>query len=432
MPTFITSFTRSTKISLISCFTLFVVSCSHSKLDTHLNGVTAVTDYRELPSKDLNTRPVVSGLDAPWGFTWLPNGDMLITEKFGQLRMAERDSEGKYSLVSTPITGIPNVFSDGHGGLLDITLHPDFEDNRLLYFSFSEGDESANRLKVNRAELNEYRLENMQTIFEVSHDKPDSQHYGSRFQWLQDKTLLVSIGDGGNPPVQFNEALIRDQAQNLGTHFGSIIRINDDGTVPDDNPFVENNDAQSEIWSYGHRNVQGIALDKERQQIFVSEHGSRGGDEINQVQSGYNYGWPITTYSVEYDFSGTPISENQSLAGMQEPLAVWTPSIAPSDIVYYSNKQYEDWQGDLFLAAMLLRSRDSLLAYPFSPAGAIIRVDLDNNNNLIGQELYRIGDVRVRGLELGPDGYLYALTNPTSVASEPGNTSSQIVRVEFP
>jgi glucose/arabinose dehydrogenase len=325
---------------------------------------------------------------------------------------------------------VPEVFAAGQGGLLDISLHPEFEENRYVYISYAHGTEEGNRLRVMRANLNGMALENPEAIFEVAQTKTGPDHYGSRFQWLPDGTLLFSVGDGGNPPTEYNGKLIREQAQHLTAHLGKIVRIHDDGAIPQDNPFVSRPDVRPEIWSYGHRNVQGITYDTSRGRVIASEHGSKGGDELNLLLPGKNYGWPLATYSTEYDMSGTLISPHQTLPDTEDPLAVWTPSIAPSDIVYYTGERYGDWRGDLFLAAMLLRSNTSIVAYMFSPAGAVLRIETDAEGNIRSQERINVGEVRVRDIDQGPDGFLYVLTDATSPQNKASVNAGALWRIE--
>lgn len=372
-------------------------------------GPTPITDHRDLPSSTPKVSMITDGLFAPWAFTWLPNGDILVTEKAGTMRLIQNGV-----VQSEPISGVPKVYSAGQAGLLDVILHPQFDENRFVYFSYSHGSSAENRLRVARAKLNDKVLEGVEVIFEVAQNKQGTSHFGSRFQWLPDGTLVIAVGDGGNPPAEFDGKLIREQAQNLQTHFGKLIRINDDGSIPDDNPFIGRDDVRPEIWSFGHRNVQGIAYDKTRNKLLASEHGSRGGDELNVVEAGKNYGWPLTTYSVEYNTAGDLISPHQALDGMEDPVAVWTPSIAPSDMVHYTGDKYDDWQGDFFLAGMLLRKNASILAYMSSASGAVFRIRLDEHNKVIDQERIIVGDFRVRDVDQGPDGFLYVLTSPVS------------------
>jgi glucose/arabinose dehydrogenase len=336
---------------------------------------------------------LVQGLEHPWGMVWLPNGDILITERPGRLRRVRGDR-----LVSNPVSGVPGVFGSGQGGLLDISLHPRFNENRKLYFTYAHGTSKANRTRVATAVLNGDTLDNWQDIFEVTVDKSGSQHFGSRLIWLPDGTLLVSIGDGGNPPVKLDGEWIRNQAQNRRSHLGKILRLNADGTVPRDNPFVNSAEADPAVWSYGHRNIQGVAYDPLRSMVWASEHGALGGDELNVIQAGKNYGWPVVTYSREY-FDGSKISSQTSKPGMVDPKVVWITAIAPSGLVVYTGNRFLRWHGDVFAGG--LKSQD------------IRRIDLDDAGHVKGQFALRIGQ-RVRDVRQGPDGLLYVITDETN------------------
>jgi glucose/arabinose dehydrogenase len=336
---------------------------------------------------------LLQGLEHPWGMAWLPSGDILITERPGQLRRV-RDGQ----LAPDPIAGVSKVFDSGQGGLLDISLHPRFEENRRVYFTYAHGNTIANRTRVATAVLIGSRLKNWQVIFEVASSKIGGQHFGSRLLWLPDETLLVSIGDGGNPPVRQEGEWIRKQAQNRQSHLGKILRFKDDGSVPPDNPFVNSADVRPTIWSYGHRNIQGLAYDPIRSMVWASEHGALGGDELNLIQAGRNYGWPTVTFSREY-FDGSKISPHTSKPGMVDPVAVWMTAIAPSGLVVYSGTQFKKWRGDLFVGG--LKSQD------------IRRIDLNEAGQIVGQSALRIGQ-RVRDVRQGPDGLLYVLTDESN------------------
>jgi glucose/arabinose dehydrogenase len=287
---------------------------------------------------------------------------------------------------------------------MDVSLHPRFAENRLVYFTYSHGAMTANRTRVARATIEDNALKDWQVIFEVSQTKPRGQHFGSRMVWLPDETLLVSIGDGGNPPVELEGELIRQQAQNLSSHLGKVIRINDDGSIPTDNPFMNDANAEPAVWSYGHRNIQGLTLDPITNRVWATEHGARGGDEVNLVKAGENYGWPVATHSREY--SGGLISPEQSLPGMIDPELIWTPSIAPSGLAFYNGDRFPQWQGNLFAGALV--SQD------------IRRIELDESGKVIMEETIPIGQ-RVRDVRQGPDGLLYILTD------EP---NGQLIRLE--
>ena len=340
--------------------------------------------------RGFRTVTVVEGLEHPWSMVWLSHSDILITERPGRLRLVRNGQ-----LISEPVAGIPEVFASGQGGLLDVSLHPRFNQNRKVYFTYAHGTAKANRTRVAAAILNNNVLDNWQVIFEVTTVKPGSQHFGSRLMWLPDGTLLVSIGDGGNPPLRLDGAWIRDQAQNRRSHLGKILRLNDDGSIPRDNPFFSAADAEPAVWSYGHRNVQGLAYDPLRSMIWQSEHGALGGDELNVIQAGKNYGWPAVTYSREY-FGGFKISPYTSKPNMVDPKVVWSTAIAPSGLTIYTGDKFPDWTGDVFAGG--LKSQD------------IRRIELDKAGNVIGQYALRIGQ-RVRDIRQGLDGMLYVLTD---------------------
>ena len=403
----------------------FGCSCMYREGSWESKGEAPVADHRKLPIRDAKTTEIVSGLDAPWGFDWLPNGDILVTERFGALRII-RGGE----LDPEPIPGTPDVYVSGQGGLLDVIVHPRFQENRWIYLSYSTGLAEANRLEVVRAEWKDDRLENPTVVFKVVNAKSGGQHFGSRFAWMPDETLLFSVGDGGNPPAEYEGALIREQAQSLNEHFGKIIRIHDDGEIPADNPFIEDPEAQPEIWSYGHRNVQGVTYDAIQERTLATEHGSQGGDELNEIDPGNNYGWPLTTYSREYNLTGSLITPHQTLPGTQEPMAVWTPSIAPSGLVLYSGDRYENSKGDIFLTAMLLRSNKTILAYIPTPAGAVLRLKTDPTGGIESQEKIDLGTRRVRDIGQGPDGFLYVLTDTTDFPAEKGSQAGALLRID--
>lgn len=333
---------------------------------------------------------LIQGLEHPWAVDWLPNGDMLITERPGRLRLVRGGR-----LLPDPLKGVPNVFAVGQGGLLDVSVHPRFGENRKIYLTYAYGTSKSNRTRIARAIFDGSALTDLQVIFEVSIFKPGSQHFGSRLLWLPDGTLLVSIGDGGNPPVRLKGEWIRNQAQNRRSHLGKILRLNEDGTAPRNNPFFDSADSEPALWSYGHRNIQGLAYDPLRSMVWASEHGALGGDELNVIQAGKNYGWPAVTYSREY-FGGFKISPYTSKPGMIDPKVVWMNAIAPSGLMVYSGKPFSQWYGDIFAGGLI--SQD------------IRHIDLDEAGNVLEQRALRIGQ-RVRDVRQGPDGLIYVLTD---------------------
>ncbi len=332
---------------------------------------------------------VTEGLEHPWGMDWLPNGDLLVTERPGRLRIVKN---GK--LEPQTIQGIPEVLAVGQGGLLDVAVHPNFSENGYIYLTYASGTRNNNQTRVARAILEENQLREIKVIVQVSPMKRGGQHFGSRLLWLNDGTLLASIGDGGNPPVKINGELIRKQAQKLDSHLGKIIRINDDGSIPDDNPFLDEENANPTVWSYGHRNIQGLTIDKKTGQIWSTEHGSRGGDELNKIVAGENYGWPVVTHSKEY--TGGEISDKRSLPGMIDPLAVWTPAIAPSGLTFYDGDKFPNWNGDLFAGGLVTRE--------------VIRIDLNDAGEIVAKYPIKF-EQRVRDVKQGPDGFIYVLTD---------------------
>jgi len=335
-----------------------------------------------------STEVLVSGLEHPWAIAWLPDGSALVTERPGRLRLI-RDGR----LDPTPIAGLPPILAEGQGGLLDVALHPDFEANRFVYLTLATGTKDANRTALARGRLEGQMLVGTEIIFQSADAKSGGQHYGSRLLWLPDKSLLMSIGDGGNPPISFAGDVIRKQAQNPGTHFGSVVRLKDDGSAHPENPFAGRAGARPELWSIGHRNIQGMARDPATGRIWANEHGSRGGDELNVIEGGNNYGWPEVTYSMEY--WGPKISEETSRAGITDPVLVWTPSKAPSGLTFYTGEVYPQWKGNLFSGALKLQQ--------------IRRIAL-NGARVVREEKLSIGR-RVRDVRQGPDGYLYLLTD---------------------
>ena len=322
---------------------------------------------------------VARGLDHPWGLTFLPDGRMLVTERAGRLRIVARDGE-----LSEPLAGVPQVRAGGQGGLLDVALSPTFAQDRLVYLSFSEPGEGGAGTAVARGRLGERGLKGTQTIWRQQPKVGTSIHWGSRLVFRPDGTLIVTLGDRGS----------RDHVQDLSTTIGKIVRINPDGTIPRDNPFVGRAGVRAEIWSYGHRNVQGAALDA-RGQLWTVEHGARGGDELNNPQPGRNYGWPVISYGVEY--SGWKIGEGTAKPGMEQPVYYWDPVIAPSGAAFYSGNAFPDWRGDLLVGSL-------------NPGG-LVRLRL-TDGRVIDETHYVIDPgERVRDVRQGPDGLIYLLTD---------------------
>lgn len=354
---------------------------------------TVVSDRNVPIEPGARRETVVEGLENPWSMAWLPDGALLVTERPGRLRIVR---DGK--LDPKPVAGVPAVFAQGQGGLLDVAVHPRFADNRLVYLTYSDGTAEANRTRVARGELVGGELRDVRTIFEVARPKPGAQHFGSRLAWLPDGTLLVSIGDGGNPPTALDGRLIRENAQDPSSHLGKVVRLRDDGSVPPDNPWVDEAGAQPALWTLGHRNVQGLAYDPLRRVVWATEHGALGGDELNRLAAGANYGWPAVSRTREYR-GGAPVGSSAPKAGMTEPALLWEVAVAPSGLAVYAATAFPQWRGDLFSGSL---------------AGADVRrLDLDDAGRIVGETAIRIG-ARVRDVRVGPDGFLYVLTDERS------------------
>jgi glucose/arabinose dehydrogenase len=323
---------------------------------------------------------VASGFDHPWGLAFLPDGRMLVTERAGSLLVVERDGKSR-----RPVSGVPKVRSGGQGGLLDVALSPTFAKDRLVYLSFSEAGEGGAGTAVARGTLNDAALSSVEVLWRQSPKVGGGNHWGSRLVFARDGTLFVTTGD------RYSE---RERAQDLTTTLGKVIRINPDGSIPKDNPFVGRRDAKPEIWSYGHRNLQGAALHPATGQLWTLEHGARGGDELNHPQGGKNYGWPVITYGVDY--SGLKIGEGTTKPGMEQPVYYWDPVIAPSGAVFYTGDAFPAWKGHLFVGSLR--------------PGALVRLEIQNDK-VVAEERYLPDVGRVRDVVQGPDGFLYLLTD---------------------
>lgn len=329
---------------------------------------------------------VAEGLENPWGVTPLPEGGFLVTEKPGRLRLVSSDGQ-----VGAPIAGVPQVASQRQAGLLDVELSPDFASDRLVYLSFSEPRQGGNGTAVARGRLSEdgTRLENVETIFSAMPTYDNFMHYGSRIVFDRQGRLYVTLGERSDLET-------RPQAQDLGSHFGKIVRINADGSVPADNPFVDREGALPEIWSWGHRNVQGAALHPETGELWAIEHGARGGDEINIARAGENYGWPIAAYGIEY--RGGAIGEGDTTApDTVQPIYYWDPVIAPGGAVFYRGDMFPDWNGNLLVSGL---------------AGQhLARLVLDGER-IVGEErlLTGLGE-RIRDVAVVADGAVYVVTD---------------------
>lgn len=324
---------------------------------------------------------LVRGLAHPWGLAFLPDGRLLVTERPGRLRLID---QGR--LLPEPVRGLPDIRQHGQGGLLDIALHPRFADNALVYLSYAGRDRDGVGTEVLRGRLAGDRLTDLRVVFRMRPKLDTGFHFGARLVFDRAGLLYVTLGDRGHP----------ERAQRLDDHVGTVVRITDDGRVPADNPFVNRRGALPEIYSYGHRNIQAAALHPQSGRVWVVEHGPQGGDEVNVLRPGVNYGWPVITYGVEYG-SGAPIGEGTRKQGMAQPLWYWVPtSIAPSGAAFYLGERFPRWRGDLFVGA--LRER------------MLVRLKLDGER-VVGEERLLQGLGRIRDVRVGPDGLVYLLTD---------------------
>ncbi|MEQ9225666.1 MAG: PQQ-dependent sugar dehydrogenase [Parvibaculum sp.] len=336
----------------------------------------------------IRVETVAEGLDHPWGLAFLPDGTMLVTERPGFLRIVT--PEGK---IGNAIYGVPKVDARGQGGLLDVALDPGFAENRLIYLSYAEkGEDDANGTAVARGILTDSmspQLKDVEVIFRQQPKEPSTLHFGSRLVFDREGHLFIALGER-------SKADLREQAQDLDSHLGKVVRIWPDGTVPEDNPYTDEKDALPEIWSYGHRNQQGAALHPETGRLWTNEHGPRGGDEVNIPEAGKNYGWPVVTYGREY--SGLAVGSGESSApGMEEPVHYWVPSIGPSGMAFYTGDAIPEWKGNLFVGG---------LAIP-----QLARLTLDGDKVTADEPMLKDLGLRIRDIRQGPDGALYLLTD---------------------
>lgn len=336
---------------------------------------------------------LAEGLENPWAVAFLPDGTILVTERPGRLRMI---SGGQ--LRPEPIAGVPAVFARGQGGLLDMVLHPDFANNRLIYFTYAAGTMEGNQTRVAVARFDGTALTEWRDIFVVPQLKQGGQHFGARLAFAADGHLLVSIGDGGNPPNRLDGRLIRENAQDPASALGKVLRMTDTGAAPGDNPMAGQPGMAAYIWSMGHRNIQGLAIDSATGAVWASEHGALGGDELNQIQRGGNFGWPLASGTREY-VGGADVGQPETALGMLPPVLRWEVATAPSGLVVYRGSAFAAWQGDVLSGG--LRSVD------------IRRVDLDAEGRVVGETAIGVG-ARVRDVRQGPDGAIYVLTDERS------------------
>jgi glucose/arabinose dehydrogenase len=325
---------------------------------------------------------VVEGLEHPWSIAWLPDGRMLVTERGGRLRVVSRD----FKLDPKPIEGLPKIVVGGQGGLFDVVLHPAYKDNGWIYISYSGPGDGGHGTELLRAKLDGHRLTDQQVLFRLQPKSSTGHHFGGRIVFDGKGHVFLTLGDRGE----------QQRAQRLNDHAGSVIRLNEDGSVPKDNPFVGRRDAKPEIFTIGNRNMQGAALHPETRELWTHEHGPQGGDEVNVMRAGRNYGWPVVTYGVSYG-TGTKIGEGTRKAGIEHPLHYWVPSIAPSGMAFYEGDKFPGWRGNILVGSL----KDDML----------VRLELDGEKVVKEERMLRGTLGRIRDVRVGPDGFVYLLTD---------------------
>jgi len=326
--------------------------------------------------------PLLAGLENPWSIAFLPDGRMLVTERAGRLRLVTQD----FKLDPKPIDGLPEVIANGQGGLFDVVLHPQHAQNGWIYWAYNAPGTGGWGTALARGKLQGQRMTEVQVLFSMQPKTRSAHHFGGRIVFDAAGMVYLTLGDRGD----------KDRAQKLNDHAGSVIRLHDDGRVPNDNPFVERAGALPEKWTLGHRNMQGAAINPQTGELWTHEHGPQGGDEVNVIRPGLNYGWPVVTYGVNYGL-GTKIGEGQSKPGMVQPLQVWVPSIAPSGMAFVSGSQFPQWQGSMLVGAL----RGQML----------VRLTLEGDKVLSEERLFQGRPGRIRDVRMGPDGLVYLLTD---------------------
>jgi glucose/arabinose dehydrogenase len=322
------------------------------------------------------------GLENPWSMAFLPDGRMLLTERAGRMRILDKH----FKLDPTPIEGLPDVVARGQGGLFDVVLHPDFSSNGWIYWSYNAPGPGGWGTALARGKLQGHRMIDVQVLFSMEPKTRSGQHFGGRIVFDKTGHLFLTLGDRGD----------KERAQYLNDHAGSVLRLHDDGRVPYDNPFVKKNEAKPEKWTIGNRNIQGAAIHPQTGALWTHEHGPQGGDEINVLFAGRNYGWPVITHGVNYGI-GTKIGEGQVKSGMEQPSYIWTPSIAPSGMAFVKGNKFINWDGNILVGAL----RDQ----------SLVRLELDGDKVLREERMLKGQVGRIRDVRLGPDGLIYLLTD---------------------
>ena len=345
--------------------------------ENHDHGDHGITD------KDINVTTLAEGLVNPWGMVFLPNGDLLVTERAGGIQRLSKDGK-----LSGRLANVPDVVAQNQGGMLDITIDPDFSKNNTIYFCYSKASEVEGKpgssSSVAKATLTDSGLDNVEVIFSADSIVDNGFHFGCRLAFDAKKQLYITMGD---------RYKYMQEAQNTNNHFGTIARINRDGSVPSDNPFIDGD--APEVFSYGHRNVQGVTIHPDTGTVWAMEHGPKGGDEINQIKAGANYGWPVITYGIDY--SGDIISDKTHMEGMEQPWVYWDPSIAPSGLTFYTGEMFKEWEGDVLVGSLKFTH--------------LRRIDVQDGKPGEQFEYVRDNQARIRDVEVAPDGAIYLLTD---------------------
>ncbi|MEN3353232.1 MAG: aldose sugar dehydrogenase [Betaproteobacteria bacterium] len=329
-----------------------------------------------------NIVTLVEGLQNPWSIAWLPDGRMLVTERAGRLRIVSKD----FRLDPQHVEGLPEIVVRGQGGLFEVAPHPDYKENGWIYISYNGPGEGGHGTELMRAKLDGHRLVDQRVLFRLQPKSRTDLHFGGRIVFDGKGHVFLTLGERGE----------MQRAQRLDDHAGSVIRLNEDGSVPKDNPFVNRKDAKPEKFTYGDRNMQGAALHPKTGELWTHEHGPQGGDEINIMRAGRNYGWPVITYGANYG-TGTKIGEGTHKQGMEQPIYYWVPSIAPSGMAFYEGDKFPNWRGHLLVGSL----KDEML----------VRLELDGEKVTREERLIKGAIGRIRDVRVGPDGYLYLLSD---------------------
>ena len=325
---------------------------------------------------------VLDGLENPWSMAFLPDGRMLITERAGRLRLVTKS----FQLHPTPIAGLPKIKAAGQGGLFDVAIHPDYAANGWIYWAYNEPGAGGWGTALARGKLQGTQMTSVEVLFSMRPKSRKNQHFGGRIVFDTSGFVYLTLGDRGD----------RDRAQKMDDHAGSVIRLHDDGRVPEDNPFVKLKGALPEKWTLGNRNIQGAALHPQTGKLWTHEHGPQGGDEVNLMSAGKNYGWPVVTHGANYGL-GTKIGEGQTKAGMAQALKIWVPSIAPSGMAFVNSQEFPEWSGNLLVGSLR--------------AQTLVRLELDGDA-VVGEERLLVGQIgRIRDVRVAEDGLIYLLTD---------------------